>query len=434
MKITFIYPPKPFLKQPNAQVPLGILYLKSVLDRSYYNIECIVKNYSSFSDKEAIEDLPESDIFGITLTSLELPSVNNFAKLIKQKYPNCKIIVGGPGIDQYNTFLDYIDYDYVDSCFIGEAESRILKVIIDYLNSRKLELYYKGKPFNDINVIPFPDRECLGNSQGGNIFAYNKNYKGVASTTILTSRGCPFNCAFCASPTYENVNSVRFRSPKNVYKEMKKVRDELNIYQFRISDDMFLSRPINQLKELCELIKSLNVVWRISTRVKPFTKEMAKIIKNAGCVEVSFGIESFDNEILIGMNKRTTAEDNVRALEIANDEGLMTRVLFMIRTPFQTKNTVDINIEYLEKIPFNIIACTSFVPLPGSDIWNNPDKYNIQILTKDLSKYNFYFYNKDGENELSNIIKIKNRSIKELNDETNRFKDYLKSTGKLNKG
>ena len=121
-------------------------------------------------------------------------------------------------------------------------------------------------------------------------------------------------------------------------------------------------------------------------------------------------------------------------LEIAKEVGMTTRVLFMIRTPGQTKNTVATNIRWLKRVPYDIIACTSFVPIPGSDIWINPDRYNIEILNRNLDDYNFYFFGKSGENELKDIIKIKDRPLDEFNAESKEFRDYLKETGKLNQG
>jgi hypothetical protein len=106
----------------------------------------------------------------------------------------------------------------------------------------------------------------------------------------------------------------------------------------------------------------------------------------------------------------------------------------MIRTPGQTARTVPINIEWLKKVPYNILCCTTFVPIPGSDVWNNPDDYGIEILNRNLDDYNFYFFGPEGENELKDIIKIKGRSLEELNEETIYFRDYLKSTEKLNRG
>jgi len=196
---------------------------------------------------------------------------------------------------------------------------------------------------------------------------------------------------------------------------------------------MFTSRP-RRVYEICELLGSLDIVWRISTRVNPFDKEMAQTMFEAGCKEVSFGVESFDDTVLKVLNKKATAKDNARALEIAKEVGMTTRVLFMIRTPGQTNKTVPTNIQWLSRVPYDIIACTSFVPIPGSDIWINPDKYDIEILNRNLDDYNFYFFGKDGENELKNIIKIKSRSLDEFNAESKAFRDYLKDTGKLNQG
>jgi magnesium-protoporphyrin IX monomethyl ester (oxidative) cyclase len=226
---------------------------------------------------------------------------------------------------------------------------------------------------------------------------------------------------------------VRYRSAQSVYEEIKQVIETYGIRQFRFSDDMFTSRR-QRVLEICELIGPLDITWRISTRVNPFDKELAKTMFEAGCREVSFGVESFDDAVLQVLNKKSTAEDNALALEIAKEVGMTTRVLFMIRTPGQTKDTVGTNIRWLNRVPYDIIACTSFVPLPGSDIWINPDNYDIEILNRNLDDYNFYFFGKGGENELKDIIRIKGRSLEELNSESQYFRDYLKETGKLNKG
>ncbi len=163
--------------------------------------------------------------------------------------------------------------------------------------------------------------------------------------------------------------------------------------------------------------------------------DCTKAMKDSGCKEISFGVESFDNDVLKMLNKRTTDKDNAKALGFTEKVGIKTRVLFMIRTPGQTRHTVRKNIEWLNRVPYHIIACSSFIPLPGSDTWNNPDKYNIEILNKNLNDYNFYFYgNAGGDDNIKDIIKIKDRSLKEFNEETIEFRTYLDNTGKIHKG
>lgn len=423
--IVLIYLPHPYLKQPDAQAPLGLMYLASVLREK--GIDVAIKNYSSYLTYEAISDLPEAKVFGITVTSLEIPQANRFAHLIREKYWNSRIVLGGPG----TLAQEFVDWNVIDSICKGDGEQTILDIFDERDQLKKI---YVGNAILDIDSIPFPARDMMKDKQGGNIFAFNKNYKSGGSTVIITSRGCPFNCSFCSAPLLRQTNcGMRYRSPENIHDEVKHVIENYNIKQFRFSDDMFTAKKKRAIRVARSLGK-LDVAWRISCRVKPFDEELAKELYDAGCMEMSFGIESFDNNVLKMLKKQTTAEDNARALEICDKIGIKTRILFMIRTPGQTNKTVRTNIEWLERVPYNIIACTSFVPIPGSDIWYNPDDYGIEILNKNLDDFNFYFFGSHGENKLKDVIKIKGRSLEELNNETLEFREYLKTTNKLNEG
>lgn len=431
MKVGLLYLPHPSLVEPDAQAPMGLLYLASVLEQN--NIPIKLFNLTTFQDDEAINQLTECDMFGITTTCLELLQANDFAKKIKNKFPNSKVVLGGPG-----TICDeYVDFNIIDSILKGEGEITILKIVKDVEKNNLQKIYY-GEIVKDLDSIPFPSRHLL-NKQGGTIFAnhttYDKTfrmeYKGNGSTAIVTSRGCPFNCTFCSAKALNP--KIRFRSPQNVYNEIKHVYDTYKIKQFRFSDEMFTANP-KRVYEICELIKPLGLVWRISARVKPLTKEILVAMKKAGCVEISFGIESFDEDVLEGLNKQTTPPANANALIMAKEAGLMTRALFMIRTPYQTKNTVKKNIKWLKKVPYDTIAVTSFVPLPGTELWDNPDKHNIEILNKNLNDYNFYFYGSSGKNELKDIIKIKDRSLEEFNEESEYFRNWIEQEGRTNRG
>lgn len=425
MKVVFIYLPKPYLKEPGAQAPLGLMYLAAVLEREGFDVE--IADLSSCTDADAIDSVPKADIYGITATSMEVSQANRLAWELSLKYPGSVVGLGGPcTVD--GEFIDHHVFDFICK---GETEGVIADIVRD-CKAGGLRYEYIGVPVDDLDSLPFPARHLLDN-QGGNIFAYGKNYEVGGSTIICTSRGCPYSCSFCAAPALNGTKKVRYRSPGNVAREIRHVIDTLGIKQFRFSDDMFLADK-RRVYELCDLVGPLGVSWRISTRVKPFSRPVAKRMWEAGCREVSFGIESFDEAVLRVLNKGTTPADNARALYVAKEAGLVTRALFMIRTPGQTSVTVPTNIAWLERVPYDIVACTSFVPLPGSDIWRSPDKYGIEILNRNLDDYNFYFFGPGGENELKDIIKIKDRTLEEFNGESQMFRDYLKATGRLNKG
>jgi radical SAM superfamily enzyme YgiQ (UPF0313 family) len=404
------------------------MYIASSLENKNKSVS--LKNFAMYTDEEAIEELQESKIFGITVTSMEIPFANTFAKKIKKKFPNSAIVLGGPGI--YDKEVCYWLIDEIDSVCIGEGEITVFEILYDKEN-KKLQRVYYGKTTLNLNELPLPARHLLKNKQGGNIFAYDHKYLGEESTVIISSRGCPYRCSFCSAPGLNKFGSMRFRSNDSVVSEIKFVIDNYGIRQFRFSDDSFTANK-KRLLSLCEQLKDLNIIWRISCRVKPIDKEMLQSLWKAGCRELSFGIESFDDEVLLGLQKGTTCQDNVYALNLAFEIGFKTRMLFMIRTPFQTKRTIDMNKFWIEKVPFTIMSCTSFIPIPGSDIWLNPDKYNIEILNTDMEKYNFYMFGSEGKKALDPIIRIKDRSLEEFMQESEEFRTWISSLNKVNKG
>jgi radical SAM superfamily enzyme YgiQ (UPF0313 family) len=170
--------------------------------------------------------------------------------------------------------------------------------------------------------------------------------------------------------------------------------------------------------------------------VKPFTARVAKALFEAGCKEISFGVESFDDDVLMTLGKGTYAVDNITAMRLAKEAGMTVRVLFMIRTPGQTNLTVDKNIHQLERYSdlWDIIACSTFMPLPGSEIWNFPKKFGVKILSKDLDLYNVCFFGPDGVNEIPKVIEFTHRNNREIDKETEKFRNFLIGTGKLNMG
>lgn len=423
--ICFIYLPHPYLKRPDAQLPMGILMLAAVIkEDGRYSVE--VKNYSAYNEAIAICDLPEANIYGITVTSMEVPYANDFAKWIKWKYPHSKVVLGGPGV----IIPELIDWNLIDVAARGEADLMICE-IIDRMTRESIPRFIYCNPPQNLDDLPYPAREMIDGPIGGNVFAYNKNYVGEGSTVILSSRGCPFKCAFCAAPTL--TSTIRYRSSDAVVGEMKYVIEKYGIRQFRFSDDMLTSNK-KRLLELCEKIGPLDVAWRGSIRVTPLDEEMLIAMKEAGCKELSPGFESFDDKVLKILNKKATVKDNIRALEMADKIGIRLRILLMIGTPGQTKKTIDINKYYVDNLPHIIVACTRFVPMPGSDIWYHPDKYGIEILSRDMKDYNFYFFGSDGVNDLKPIIKLKDRPLDEFIAETHEFRDWLYKREDINRG
>jgi radical SAM superfamily enzyme YgiQ (UPF0313 family) len=432
MKICLINPPHPFLTQPDSQAPSGLLYLASSLKKCRPEVDVELVNLSSVRTKDLKNwKIPYADIYGLTGTCMDYGLNERIAWMIKREYPGAKVIIGGP---HATVCPEYINTLIFDSIVRYEGERAILKVVDDYPS---LQPIYMFPYIKNLDKIPYPARYLL-KEKGGNIFyKENEDDKNNKSTVIHTSRGCPYNCAFCTSFGMWH-QRVRFRSIKNIIGEMKQVSDEYGIRQYKFCDDTF-SLNIPRTIKLCKEFQKLEIKWRCSTRPDKITSGLLKAMKKSGCEEISYGIESGDQHVLDVLNKRTNVKNNKRTLIKTHDAGLYTRALMMIGTPGESLKTVGRNIRFLESAPYGLNCLKFFMPIPGSDIWNNPRKYHAEILDRNFGNYNFFLFEKDEdgnniETEITDIMRIDELSLEDFNENKQRMRDYTVASGRGNLG
>jgi len=255
----FIKPPIPYHLNPKEQQPLGVLYVASYIRSMRYEVSLV-----DLSDKkinEAINFIPEADVYAFTSSFLDLYACHQLAKEIKTKFNNSKIIVGGNGP---TSSPEYVNPEIFDSMVIGEGEKAMSTFLDDVYNNRKFKKRYSEffLSENELNKLPFPARDLL-DYQGGKIFNFGDEYIEGQSTGIITSRGCPFNCSFCASESMWH-RKVRFRSVNSVVAEIKEIINKFGIYKIKFQDDTFTlneKRVINICKEIENLNKQYNKKW-----------------------------------------------------------------------------------------------------------------------------------------------------------------------------
>ena len=269
-----------------------------------------------------------------------------------------------------------------DKVLSGEGEQVMIEILEDIKNNVDKRYYQCHSFIKDIDSIPFPARHLLPKES---IISYTSTIKGEASTTIIGSRGCPYNCAFCASKIMWN-RRVQYRNPDNIIAEIKELIEKYGVSHFRFQDDTLGAKP-TWIMELCEKMKPLNITWRGTTRVDCSPKDILQAMKDAGCYEIAYGIETLEDEILELNNKQITNEQIQEAVYTAKEVGLKTRLFFMIGLPGQGINIADEIIAFIKECKPTAVNLSTFVPLPGSDIYNNPSKYNIEIIEKDWHNY-----------------------------------------------
>ena len=424
MRVVLINPPHPYLKDPTSQAPLGLLYVAAALEKQ--GVPVTITDLATRSYDEEY-DIPEADLYGFTGTIIDRVPITKVAQQIKARNPDALTLVGGP----ISLAADQLDRQYIDSVVVGEGEHVIFDVLEDAQSSGKIQPVYRAERITDLDALPHPARHLIEH-QGGNIFAYGKNYKDGGSAVIITGRGCPYNCAFCASPGIWR-RKVVYRSVPGVLAEVDELQSKYDIHQLRFSDDTFTLKK-ERVFEMCQGLKERDVRWRASIRTVPHDLDMFQAMYDGGCREVAFGVESFDPDVLKKMLKKATPDDNAQAIRNAHEAGLTVRVLFMIGTPGESERTVDLNIEALDQLPYDTIALTNFIPIPGSAIADYPEDFGCIIRDTDIDHYNFYLWGPEGENKWRDLISLDDLSDDKLRDNRERMKQYVIQSGKVNRG
>ena len=429
MKIIFVETPSPWIVRQNAQVALGLLYLATVLKEEGYEVRV-----ARPKDKDDFINFWDSDVICMSGATLEYPMNVECAKWVRSHFPNIKIFIGGPHVTAM--WREVMKTSLFDSICVGEGERVILKMVKDLKEHSLKTIYFSNDYIKNLDEIPFPDRSLIEGSHGGNIFAYGKNYIGEGNENVITARGCPFNCAFCATKSMWGTK-IRFRSIENVIEEINQIIDFSGIRQFRVSDDAITSNR-KRLKKFCDGVASFDLAWRASVRADSLTPEACEAMAEAGCKEISPGIESGDQRVLNFLNKQTTTEKMKDGCKNAKKAGIKVRGLFMIGTPGEMSDTPEINRDYINEVDFDMISLTTFSPFPGTPIWSNPETYYCTILSEDFKKYNVtYWTMKDGKKikkKYEPLIHNKILTISQMKDNVERMKKYIEETGKYNEG
>lgn len=425
MKILFLESPAPYLIRQHAQIPLGLLYLATIVKNAGYDVE-----FKRPLNLQEVGGYSGYDIICLSSTTLEYPMTCEVADILKSFYPETKIFLGGTHASAMSS--ECLFTGLFDKICIGEGENIILQMIKDVKNNVKTKIYKSYEFINNLDRISFPDRSLIEGKHGGSIFLDKK----TNNENIITSRGCPFNCAFCASEAMWK-RRVRYRSTGNIIAEIKDIMNKYGSKVFRVADDNVTSNP-KRCIELCKELEPLNIEWRCSIRAESITPEVAQALYKAGCKEISPGIESGDQRVLDFLNKRTTLLKMLQGCINARKAGLKIRALMMIGTPGERLNTPELNKDYLKILPYDMVTLSTFIPLPGTSIWNNPYKFNCEILSEDFTKYNKdYYIFKNGQNakrDYNPLIHNNFLTLEQQIDNVKRMERYIEELGKYNRG
>jgi anaerobic magnesium-protoporphyrin IX monomethyl ester cyclase len=407
----------------NRMAPIGLLSIASYLERSGHEVfvhDCLGPGALPGTEKNAaaIASL-RPDMIGVSATTSGFLDGYRLASLVKQKLPGVTVVFGGVHISALGGSLleNYGDIDYL--C-LGEGEVTLAELAggrdpkeIDGLAWRENGRVKVNGPrvhIPDLDSLPFPAYEKLaGFPRGYNLPLFS--HVREPGATMITSRGCPYQCSYCDRSVFRR--GFRYNSAGYIYEHMKHLRTGFGVRHVNIYDDLFtLNRE--RIEELCGLLmsKPLGMQFNCAVRVGYADDGLLGLLKKAGCLMVSVGIESADPEML-KRHKSGVKLDAVRdTVARIQKQGLRAKGLFMMGLPGETEESIRATSDFVMSLELDDMNMAKFTPFPGAPIWAGIEEEGT--LDNDWSQMNclnFVFVPK-GISSRERLDRIYNEHVK----------------------
>ena len=351
MKILLIYPyfieARVFTVDDVRAVPLGVYYVAAMLKENNFDVEVLNWHDIKATPEKIKEILVEKkpDVIGFSILHGNRWGGLELARIAKQIDPRVTIVFGGVGATfLWEHFLTHFsDVDYV---VIGEGEHTFLNLI------RQLESGHPGAIASlsglafrkDGRAVRTPDAPSITPRDDLPDPARYFTYQHLSLT-----RGCAGDCNFCGSPRFWG-RHVRFHSADYFVDQIQRLYQK-GIHFFYFSDDTFTvnkKRAIEVCKKIIE--KELDITWNAISRVDYINAEILFWMRKAGCIQISYGVESGSEKIRNFLQKKITTDNILNAFTLTRKYGIMARAYFIYGCPHESWQTIQETIDLIDRI------------------------------------------------------------------------------------
>jgi len=433
-KILFIEAPYSYASAGKEVVgkyfPLGIGYLASYIREAGHSVKIFQPSMDEAYDRELKEIIASfaPSIVGISVMTPSYPLAVEICNIIKSKDKEIITVLGGHHVSAVGKEV-LEQSENTDFAVIGEGEVTLHELVqaleldtTDYAGIKGLAWRDNGGSIHvnesreliaDIDSLPFPARNLVDMDQY-RLHSYIDF--GTKSATMVTSRGCPYKCAFCSSWLTMGAK-YRFRSVESIMSEIRElVASGIDHIVFE-DDTMALKR--NRIEAICDAMIAMpnRPTWYCLTRVDTMDYELAKKFKAAGCKMVNFGIESGSPEVLKLIGKKISLDRAVEAIAACRKAGLRTQCSFIVGFPIDTDNTMAMTYDIAKKIDPTIAIFFPLTPYPGTRMFD--EFLDKSLIPKSVEDWHSYIMT-DNKSGISLNAKYTGEQIKAIANKYNR--------------
>jgi len=364
--------------------PLGLAYVGAVLKEGGYEVKVIDLNVEKINHRTY--PYKRYDLVGISVDTTRYPVSLKIAEQAKKS--GVDVVMGGPHV----TFFDdeTLSSKQVDYVVRGEGEYIMLDLVKHLNNGKSLEevkgiSYLSGNQIiknppaplaHDLDSIPFPARELLP------LDRYTNTLRGRFSASMVTSRGCPFDCDFCSCSAFSGAK-WRTRSIENILEEVELLYAKYGYRAINFLDDNFTLNS-KRVTQLCERMikRGWDLLWYAFSRVDSIVRneKMVHLMKKAGLDQVFVGFESGSQEVLNKLGKKVTVEKAFKAMEILKRHRIRVWGSFIIGALNESRGMIKETIKFARQLNPQLSQFSILVPYPGTRLY---ETVKHKLLTKD---------------------------------------------------
>lgn len=404
-----------------SSIPLGLGYIAAMLELNGVSSTILDMNILDMKTEELEKKVANinPDIVGITSMTCNYSNAVKVAKVVKVWNPETFVVIGGVHATFVHTEI-LKTVPEIDAVVRYEGEITMSELV---------DVVDKGTKLNEIKGITFrkgdklvstPHREKIENLDDLPYPAYHVlepplekyiHIHGVRNCPVITTRGCPFECIFCSTAAFHG-RKYRTRKISKIVDELEYVKERYKITHISFVDDNFTMKK-DRVFELCREMKNrnLSLKWGCSARVDQVSEGLLKAMKDVGCEDLFFGIESASQDVLNLIKKGFSVQQAKDSVKMAEKLGIKTHCSFIIGLPGESVESLNKMIEFIEETkPSGRVLPNVLEVLPGTELFAKRKEYSKRpsIAYADITKAQidviFKFYEVNfGIDELSRV-------------------------------